>query len=267
MTRFTLDQIRDFWQRQALEHGLSPSASWSDHPVMEMEIREIARHLNDGDRVLDVGCANGYSTVRLASERRVSIRGIDYIPEMIEEARKRLIGVHERLQGSAEFDVGDILDLREPVLYDKVIVIRVLINLGTTENQLLAIQQCARVIKPGGLLLVSEATVQGWQRLNTFRRQWGLNDISMPPFNHYIDEVTVRDAAPDLELLDIVNFASSYYVGTRVLKPLLVRALGANVAVSDPSAEWNRFWSLMPPAGDYGTQKLFVLRKRDGANA
>ena len=38
---FSLEQIRDFWTQQAREHGLSPSASWSDRMVIEMEIREI----------------------------------------------------------------------------------------------------------------------------------------------------------------------------------------------------------------------------------
>jgi hypothetical protein len=37
--RLTLEEIRDFWRRQGLDHGQSPSASWSDHRVIEMEIR------------------------------------------------------------------------------------------------------------------------------------------------------------------------------------------------------------------------------------
>ena len=88
--RLSLEEIRAFWTQQAAEHGQSPSASWSDHRVIEMEIREIVARLQDGDKVLDVGCANGYSTMQLASARAVRIRGVDYIPEMIGQARKRL---------------------------------------------------------------------------------------------------------------------------------------------------------------------------------
>jgi hypothetical protein len=43
-------------------------------------------------------------------------------------------------------------------------------------------------LKTGGTLLLSEATIQGWQRLNQFRREWALPDIPMPPFNRYLDE-------------------------------------------------------------------------------
>ena len=41
-------------------------------------------NLSDGDKVLDIGCANGYSTVQFASQRKIDIRGVDYIPEMVE---------------------------------------------------------------------------------------------------------------------------------------------------------------------------------------
>lgn len=261
--RLTQAEVYEFWSRQAQEHGQSPSASWSDHRVIEMEIAEISRHLSDGDRVLDVGCANGYSSLQFASARRVQLRGLDYVPKMIDEARTRLQTIKENIRGSVEFDVGDITELKEPSnTYDKVVVIRVLINLGNWERQLKGLRECIRVLKSGGILLLSEATLQGWRRLNAFRAEWGLDDIPMPPFNQYVDQDQVISAVRDeAELLEVSNFASTYYVGTRVLKPLLAKATDAPLSIADPNAEWNRWFSQLPPAGDYGTQKLFVFRK------
>lgn len=262
-TRLSQSEVYEYWTRQAVEHGQSPSASWSDHFVIEMEISEITKHLTDGDKVLDVGCANGYSSMQFARGRRVQLRGLDYVPEMIEQARARLGAMQNNLVGSVEFDVGDITHLKEPSnSYDKVVVVRVLINLGTWERQLSGLNECARVLKPGGLLLLSEATVQGWQRLNTLRAEWGMENIPMPPFNQYVDQDKVIDAfREEAKLLELSNFASTYYVGTRVLKPLMAQAIHAPVSVADPNAEWNRWFSQLPPAGDYGTQKLFVFRK------
>lgn len=262
--RFNLEQIRDFWTEQARQHGQAHSASWSDRRVMEMEVREILKHLNDGDRIIDVGCANGYSTVQFASQRHVHLRGVDYIPEMVEQARQRLGTLTQPLQGSVEFAQGDVTALQEPSdAYDKVIIIRVLINLSDWERQLTGIRECARVLKRGGTLLMSEATVQGWRRLNRFRQEWGMPDIPMPPFNQYLDEDRVMAELPaELKLVDVVNFASSYYVGTRVLKPLLVKALGGQIDAADPEMEWNRWFAELPPFGDYGTQKLFIFTKR-----
>jgi ubiquinone/menaquinone biosynthesis C-methylase UbiE len=260
--RYNLEQIRTFWTEQALKHGQEPAASWSDRMVIEMEIREIMQHLSDGDDVLDIGCANGYSTVQFAAQRKINIRGLDYIPEMIEQAKQRLSSIAGGLLGAVTFGTGDITALDEPSnRYDKVVTIRVLINLA--ERQMEGLRECARVVKPGGTLLVSEATVQGWRKLNKFRQEWGLPDIPMPPFNRYIDEDQLVEEIPsDLRLLRIVNFASSYYVGTRVLKPLLSKALGGAVNPADPEMEWNRWFSLLPPAGDYGTQKLFIFQKQ-----
>lgn len=262
--KFNLEQIREFWTRQALEHVQSPSASWSDQMVIEMEIREILKRLADGDQVLDVGCANGYSTVQFASQKRLSIRGLDYIPEMIEQARLRLESLTNPLLGTVEFAVGDVTNLNEsPGSYDKVIVIRVLTSLGEWSNQLKGLQECARVLRPGGLLLLSEATLQGWHQMNRFRREWGLSDIPMPPFNQYLDERLVVEAIPsDLELVELVNFSSTYFVGTRVLKPLLIQALGSKLDVADPNMEWNRWFASLPACGNHGTQKMFVFKKK-----
>jgi ubiquinone/menaquinone biosynthesis C-methylase UbiE len=261
--KLNAEQVREYWTSQAVLHRQSPSASWSDHSVVEMEIREMSQRLDPGDRVLDVGCANGYSTVSYARAKAISIRGIDYIPEMIAQANARLAS-EPRLAGSVEFAVGNILELGEAAeTYDKLIVTRVIINLDSWETQVRALEECARVLKPGGLLLLSEATVQGWTKLNEFRAEWGLEPIPMPPFNRYIDQARLVAAVnPRLELLEIADFASTYYVGTRVLKPLLARMTGTISRVADPDMHWNRWMSALPPAGDYGTQKLLILRRR-----
>ena len=261
--KFGIEQVREYWTAQATEHQQSPAASWSDINVIEMEIREMLRWLVPGDRVLDVGCANGYSTLCYARERPITIRGLDYIPEMVAHANQALAR-QSGLRGTVEFAVGDILRLDEPSgVYDKLIVTRVLINLSGADAQRAALAECARVLKTGGLLLLSEATLAGWTRLNEFRAEWGLGPIPMPPFNRYIDHQQLAiEAASSLELQEIIDFASSYYVGTRVLKPLLAQVAGTSARVADPGMHWNRWMSALPAAGDYGTQKLLVFRRR-----
>lgn len=263
-SRFSSERIMEFWTEQALAHGQEAGASWSDVRVMEMEVREIAKRLGHGMRVLDVGCANGFSTLQLARSAGINVRGIDYIPEMIEAARLNLAESKDIPQGQVEFDIGNILSLAEAdQSFDAVVVIRVVINLENWQRQQQGLLECARVVRPGGLLLLSEATLQGLSRLNALRREWGLDDIPMPPFNFYLDEPKVAaHLEGSLELVEIVNFASTYFAATRVIKPLLAKLAGDFVNPADPLMEFNRWMSIAPAWGDYGTQKLLVFRKR-----
>ena len=261
---FNLDEIRKFWTQQATEHGASPVASWSDVHAIDLEIRTLLEYVRDGDRVLDVGCATGWSTMHWAVERAIRVRGIDYIPEMIAHANERLASLDDERARSVEFAVGDIMALDEADgSHDTVIVTRVVINLAEWKHQETALRECARVTASGGTLLLSEATVQGWQQLNALRAEWDLGAIPMPPFNQYLDQDQVIETlAPSMDLVEIRNFASSYYVGTRVLKPLLMKALGSDKSPAQPDMHINRWLSTLPAGGDYGTQKLFVFKKR-----
>jgi ubiquinone/menaquinone biosynthesis C-methylase UbiE len=262
--RYSLDDIREFWTNQALQHGQSSNASWSDRMVIELEIQELCKHIVDGDRVLDIGCANGYSTVQLALNRRVTVLGLDYVPEMIREARARVAGDRGIKADRVSFDLGDITALNQPAgTFDTVVVARVLINLGSWDHQLKGLGEALRMLRPGGTLLLSEAMLQGWNRLNAFRREWGLPDIPMPAFNQYLDQDQVIEAASKTaDLVGVSHFASSYYVFTRVFKPLLIEALGKKIDVADPSMEWNRYAAQLPASGDYGVQRLLIFRKR-----
>jgi len=175
-------------------------------------------------------------------------------------AEEDIDGIGARVQ----FDVGDVRTLAEPTeTYDALVAVRVIINLPDWNTQRAALSECARVLKPGGRLLLSEATLQGWRNLNAFRQERRLPPIPMPPFNRYLDQELVVDAlSPACELVELVNFSSTYFVGTRVLKPVLAQTLEIDLDVANPDMEWNRWFAQLPAWGDYGTQKLFVFRKR-----
>lgn len=262
--RFTLEQIHEYWKQQAATHKQSQSASWSDVRMIEMEIREINKYLVDGDKVLDVGCGNGFSTAQFVADKNIDVLGVDYVAAMIEAAETTLNELKDGLRGRIKFAVADVFDLNlQDQSFDKVTSIRLIINLGDWPSQLRGLRECLRVLKPGGLLLLSEATVGGWQRMNSLRREWRLPDIPMPSFNNYLHEdKIVSSLLSQADLQEILNFSSTYYVGTRVLKPLFAQACKADIDIADPLMEWNRWFSQLPTAGNYGTQKLFIFRKK-----
>jgi SAM-dependent methyltransferase len=256
------DEIRAHWATQA-SHGLDPASSWTDWRAIELEIATISEHLDSGSYLLDAGCGTGYSSARYASVPAVRVLGVDYIEKMIDHALERRSRLPKEISERLDFRLGDVRRLElDSASFDCVVATRVLINLGDRDEQRRGLRELGRVLRPGGLLLLSEATMQGLDRLNALRGEWSLPPIPVPPFNLYIDESRLQDqAGSDLALRGVANFASSYFVVTRVLKPLVASISAASIDVADPNAELNRWAAQLPAAGDYGTQKLFVFRK------
>ncbi|GAH88832.1 unnamed protein product [marine sediment metagenome] len=110
--------------------------------------------------------------------------------------------------------------------------------------------------------MLSEATLEGWRKLNAFRQEWGLDEIPIPDFNNYLSMAEVEQfLALTCHYRETIDFSSSYHIGTRVIKPLLAKALGID-NVADPLTQWNEWCSLLPPTGQWGVQKLMVFEKR-----
>src|SRR4051812_21190741 len=83
------NHILDYWEAQGAHHGSSHWASWGDNWMIELEIETIGSRISVGDRVLDVGCANGYSTFRQFRDRKpAAVIGLDFAANMIEVAKQ-----------------------------------------------------------------------------------------------------------------------------------------------------------------------------------
>jgi len=95
--------------------------------------------------ILDAGCGPGHWTGHLSEQGR-DVRGIDQIPEFIDHAR--------RTYPDAKFTVGNIDALPDaPTSYAAVLAWYSLIH-HEPENIQVALDEIARVLAPGGALLV-----------------------------------------------------------------------------------------------------------------
>jgi ubiquinone/menaquinone biosynthesis C-methylase UbiE len=255
-----LEAIRLHWERRGRKYGLSPSASWVDETMLRHEGVILAHYLKEGDRVLDAGCANGYTTVQLARQKPIRITGIDYASSMIDYANLNL-GRAGRLNGSASFRVGNFLDLDFPDnSFDKVITKRCMINLGSADHQKTALLEAWRVLKPGGLFLISEVTEQTADNLNRLRKRLGLETMVPLWHNCYLDEPDFLSFASNyFEIKQVRRFSSTYYVLTWAIYPFFIRNGQRNYRNLI-----HRLGVHLPQIGDWGLQKLFVLQKPAG---
>lgn len=264
----TPDDIKGFWTEQARIYGSLPAASWSDVEAMALERRTLTPWLAAAQTALDIGCGNGLSTLAYAQAHpTLQIRGVDYVPEMIDTAQQLLALASDDVRRRVTFSVGDLLDPELPSLVgaaDRVICTRVLINLSTWVAQRMALAALAPLVLPGGVLLLSEATLDGFIKLSHLRTEWHLPPLTIPPFNTYLSvEAVLTEARYRYHVVAVIDFASSYYVLTRVLKPIL--AHGRSIDATNPAMLFNQWAAHLPPAGDFGIQKLFVLLRPNPA--
>jgi ubiquinone/menaquinone biosynthesis C-methylase UbiE len=253
-----LEPIRQHWEQRGRKYGLSPSASWVDETMLHREGIILSKFIKDGDMVLDAGCANGYTTLQLARMRRIRITGIDYARSMVDHANQNLNRAGH-MKGAAFFKVSNFLNLDfASNSFDKVITKRCLINLGSTSHQKTALMEAWRVLKPGGLFLISEVSVQSSEKLNKLRRKLGLETMTPLWHNCYLDEDDfLKFAEQYFEVKTIKRFSSTYYVMTWAIYPLLVRSGQRNYR-----GTYHKLSARLPQVGDFGLQKLYVLQKR-----
>jgi len=255
-----IERIREHWDDQARKFGTQAQASWADL-LLHKEIRTVCHYVPDRSVLLDAGCANGFSTIAVARSRTSMLHGIDYSREMIFQARKALATEPLSVQERITFSVGDVRKL--PFCDDNFEIVlskRCITNLNTRGFQDAALMEFHRILKRGGLLLLSEPTLDGLERLNQMRARFHLPELKAPWHNLYLDESRLLSVSrPYFELERVVNFSSTYYVGSRVLYPFLV---GNNEKRIRHDFILNKIFLALPAVGPYGVQKLFVLRRR-----
>jgi len=177
--------VRENWRKVAEKFGELESATIRDLHARHLQTNWVATRIKPTDRIIDVGCGNGYATAAYAKVAAFAI-GVDYQQGFIDVAN------HKFGSPNLQFMVGDICELSEIYdLYgefDKVICERTLINLPSWEEQVLAIGQLMCLLRSGGELLLLEVTTQGHEYVDAERELHGLDPLEKHWNNVYIDE-------------------------------------------------------------------------------
>jgi SAM-dependent methyltransferase len=262
----TRDEIQRYWNARAEERGTSRAATTDDVYLRELETTTIVdalirRDADHGD-LLDVGCGDGYSSLRIAAALPyLRIRGIDYSEAMIRLALANLEdapGARERVS----FSVGDVtaLDRSESdSTYSVALSDRCLINLESYDSQRTAVAQIAHRLRPGGWYVAIENFLEGQQELTEARRAVGLPEIPIRWHNLFFDEASFRRACePFFSDIEIVDFSSSYYFATRVIYSGMCAMRGEE---PDYRHEIHRLAIRLPWVGRFSPIRMAVMRR------
>jgi ubiquinone/menaquinone biosynthesis C-methylase UbiE len=204
-----------------------PYATSRDYNARDLEIQSIIEHVKPGV-VLDLGCGNGLTLLRIAEKRTGSFVGVDFSDHLISGAKE--LAAASGLAKAPDFICADAIQYissQDSCSVDCIITERFIQNLPSREWQNSVLADIMRVLKPGGRALICEGSDTGFERLNDLRENVGLSRI--PPTS--ADNVTaLRLADTDFEsycrelgfnLIRKCGY-SLYFVITRVLHPMLV---------------------------------------------
>ena len=168
--RFTPECVREIWY----EH---------------MHRYALAAELAKGRRVLDAACGEGYGSALLAREAN-SVLGLDVSAQAIEHARQRYRDLE-----SLSFELADVtrLDALEKGQFDLICSFETLEHVEAQEAML---DGFARLLAPGGLLLVSTPDKRTYSDLTGFRNEFHVRELYREEF-----EGMLRQRFPAVRLL------------------------------------------------------------------
>lgn len=253
------DRILDFWNAQADKFGTDHTASWGDHCAIDLEIRTIGQYISEGQDILDVGCANGYSAFQHVNKNIRSLTGVDFSETMIREAHKNR--AERGSPAHVSFEVGDVRSLQfEDSSFDVVYTTRTLINLPTWDEQKQGVAECLRVCRGGGTVIFSEAFWEPLVILNSMRALRSLPPLVEHDFNRYLKKTRLEAFLAQHDIrFEVVDFSSIYYLGSRFLRELVTNP-DDYPGYSNPINEIFYNIEKSYSGGGFGIQQAYVLR-------
>jgi SAM-dependent methyltransferase len=272
MTNTDVHKIIDYWSEQAKTYGSDPQANTPDYWLREIEYSNIVRilkQLKGNMRILDIGCGNGFTTLKLHDTfPQHSFLGGDLSPEMIRVARESCNVPGSTAENKIRFEVIDVLDLqRYESSFDIVLSVRCLINLPSSELQWAALKQIWQALRRHGQCILIENFQEPQEALNRIRGELGLPPIPVRWHNRYFNKSELVNKCESLfEISESVPITSTYYLITRVVYSKLCQLEGR---VPDYDHPIYQIATKLPILGDLGPVRLLRLVKKDnvGANA
>lgn len=252
------DNMIQFWSERVKRYGVDPKSNTNDVWLREVEIIAIQKIFDryKPKRVLDFGCANGYTTRRLAEKNTdIAFVGLDINQDMIAAAKKM------PLPDNLSFRCGNVLvDDMEPD-FDLIISIRVFQNIETLEFQARIFDRLHNLLMPEGLFYYIESYVDGYAQINRDRINIGLPPLPIQPHLTLLTDAFDEHVANVLECVEKGSPSSSYYLITRLVYSKLASLNNETIDYDHPL---HRLAALVPQIGEYGPQKSRLFKKGQG---
>jgi len=156
--KLLLEKTKEDYNQIAEEFSRVREKPWPEFEFL------INNYLTDGERILDLGCGNG-RLLEFLKERKIDYLGVDFSKNLITEAKKKYPPRPRPPEDKdkkgmflpqVRFQIADALNLPLPNNYfNKIYSIATLHHIPSKEFRLRFLKEAKRVLKPGGLLILT----------------------------------------------------------------------------------------------------------------
>lgn len=244
-----------FWNERA-NNAIHPGSD--DFILKKIEINYINKHIQDGMKILDIGCGDGSTIFEIEKNKNITGIGLDFSSSMIEKALKN----QNNESSTIEFKQKSVLDISKQEFgeFDVVYTQRCLINLDSFDEQKKAIENIKNVLKNGGLYIMVESTVDGLNEINLLRSLLELEIILPPWHNTFFDIKEVHKLqTDDFKIIDFENISSTYSFLSRVVYAKIATQNNEEMRYD---SEINMVATKLPQnIGNFGPVKGFIWQK------
>jgi SAM-dependent methyltransferase len=209
-------QTDEHWNERA--RGIDDAASVNIEDVYQrdLELEFVCSRLTGNERLLEVGCGNGFNTTRYR-DHVVSIDAFDFSEDMISRAKR------DHPDPKIRYYQASVLDpsAAPAGTFDAVVCIRTLINLADLAAQRASIENLFFWLRPGGLLVLIEGFTDGFQTLGELRQSLGLPMLVPASINSYCAVAEIQDLLDGGGEVVATFHTGTWDVLTRVVLPLI----------------------------------------------
>ncbi len=164
----TKDETKAFYNKIAGVYDLL--AERSEQPMRDAGLDRL--DVQPGEHVLEIGSGTGHTLVELAQATGPGgkVYGLDLAEKMVDAARRRV--AKEHLTGRVELACGDAEDL--PYDNDALdgIIMTFTLELFDTSDIPRVLEECQRVLRPGGRIVVVGISKEGKQGVLVHAFEW-----------------------------------------------------------------------------------------------
>lgn len=246
-----------FWSDRVRNFGGKEDFSIPDVYLNRMENRFLRRRISQygGLKVLDLGCANGFTTLAVNRPGNNQIFALDFNIDALKHAtnlatKKGYLDIH--------FISADMANIPfKPEYFDVVYAKRSLINLHSRILQARAVNEIARVLKQGGKFFLFDLFKEGYEKINQRRARLGLIKIDIPYHTTLLSEESLEQMTRGKFLPSYVEDpTSTYYFLSRIIYPFIMQRFNGDIL---SNSIWNKIAANLPSFGGLGINKFYTF--------